>query len=125
MSTIPTILVIDDDKLLAGSIADRLKEEGYGVEVAGDGTTGLKFALEHAPRLIILDYQLPDINGLQVLEQLRADERGKKIEVIFATNTYDMSVVNAALSKDVHDYVLKADTSLDQIAELVRKYVHI
>jgi CheY-like chemotaxis protein len=125
MSDTPTILVIDDDKLLAGSIAERLKEEGYNIEVAENGTTGLSLALEHKPRLIILDYQLPDIDGLEVLKQLRADERGKKVEVIFATNTYDMSVVNAALSQDVHDYVLKADTSLDQIAELVRKYVHI
>ena len=125
MSDTPTILVIDDDKLLAGSIAERLREEGYNVEVAENGATGLSLALEHKPRLIILDYQLPDIDGLEVLKQLRADERGKKVEVIFATNTYDMSVVNTALSQDVHDYVLKADTSLDQIAELVRKYVHI
>lgn len=125
MSDIPTVLVIDDDKLLAGSISARLQEDGYNVEVAENGTTGLSFALEHKPRLIILDYQLPDIDGLEVLKELRADERGKKVEVIFATNTYDMGVVNAALSQDVHDYVLKADTSLDQIAELVRKYVHI
>lgn len=121
----PTVLVIDDDKLLLQSLATRLKHEGYNVETAENGNDGLTYALEHKPGIIILDYQLPDIDGLEVLKSLRADEWGKRVEVIFATNTYDMAVINAALSLDVHDYVLKADTSLDQITELVRKYVHI
>lgn len=125
MNDIHTVLVIDDDNLLSRSISDSLTQAGYSVEVASKGQEGLTYALEHKPRLIILDYQMPDINGLEVLKALRSDNWGKKVEVIFATNTYDMSVVNAALGLGVHDYVLKADTSLDQITELVRKYIPI
>lgn len=117
-----TVLVIDDDALLVQSLTDRLTDEGYNIETAKNGRDGLADALEYKPNLIILDYQMPDMNGLEVLKALRQDEWGKKVEVIFATNTYDMAVINEALSLGVHDYILKADTSLDQITDLVTRY---
>jgi CheY-like chemotaxis protein len=124
MTDIPiTILVIDDDPLLGRALTDRLTEEGYAVKTAVNGQDGLAQALDIQPQLILLDYQMPDMDGLQVLKALRADERGKRVEVVFATNTYDTAVINEALGLGVHDYVLKADTSLDLIAELARKYV--
>ena len=123
MNSTPTILVIDDDPLLGRALTERLTAEGYRVVTASGGQEGLRQALELQPSLILLDYLMPDQNGLEVLRALRADERGKKLEVVFATNTYDPAVINDALGLDVHDYVLKADTSLDLIAELARKYV--
>lgn len=126
MTDIPiTILVIDDDPLLGRALTDRLTQEGYAVKTAVNGRDGLALALDIQPQLILLDYQMPDMNGLDVLKALRADERGKRTEVVFATNTYDTVVINEALGLGVHDYILKADTSLDQIAELARKYVPI
>lgn len=124
MTDIPiTILVIDDDPLLGRALTDRLTEEGYAVKTAVNGREGLALALDIQPQLILLDYQMPDMDGLEVLKALRADERGKRVEVVFATNTYDTAVINEALGLGVHDYILKADTSLDLIAELARKYV--
>lgn len=119
----PTILVIDDEPMLGRALSDRLTEEGYDVKTASGGREGLALALELQPNLIFLDYKMPDMDGLEVLKALRADERGKKLEVAFATNTYDTVVINEALSLGVHDYILKADISLDLIAELARKYV--
>lgn len=119
----PTILVIDDEPMLGRALSDRLTEEGYDVKTASGGHEGLALALELQPNLIFLDYKMPDMDGLEVLKALRADERGKKLEVAFATNTYDTVVINEALSLGVHDYILKADISLDLIAELARKYV--
>lgn len=121
----PTILVIDDDPLLGRALTERLTQEGYDVRVAINGRDGLAQALELQPNLTFLDYMMPDLNGLDVLKALRADERGKKLEVAFATNTYDTTVINEALSLGVHDYILKADISLDLIADLARKYVPI
>ena len=119
----PIILVIDDDPTLGRALSERLIEEGYDVRTAQNGHEGLTLALELQPSLTFLDYKMPDIDGLQVLKALRADERGQKLEVAFATNTYDTIVINEALSLGVHDYILKADISLDLIAELARKYV--
>lgn len=119
----PTILVIDDDPALGRALSERLIAEGYDVRTVENGKEGLDLALDIQPNLTFLDYMMPDMNGLEVLKALRADERGKKLEVAFATNTYDTVVINEALSLGVHDYILKADISLDLIAELARKYV--
>jgi CheY-like chemotaxis protein len=117
------VLVVDDDDLLRRSLADSLKKAGFSVMDAHDGNQGLAAALEHHPKLILLDYQMPGKNGVEVLEALRADDWGKSVEVIFATNMYDMNIINSALQHGVHDYILKADVSLDQIVSLARKYV--
>lgn len=119
----PDILVVDDDNLLRNSLAESLKQAGFNVLEADGGKPGLAAALEHHPKLIILDYQMPDMNGAEVLVELRKDEWGEKVEVIIATNIYDVTVVNTVLQQNVHDYVLKADVSLDQIVELAKKYV--
>jgi CheY-like chemotaxis protein len=123
MSTQNTILVIDDDALLLRSLADTLTKAGYAVLTASTGNEGLNLALSKKPNLIVLDYQMADMDGLELLKQLRTDEWGSKVEVIFATNTYDMAVINTALGYGVHDYVLKADISLDQITDLVKAYI--
>lgn len=119
----PDILVVDDDDLLRKSLTDSLMQAGFHVIDAAGGKTGLAAALEHHPKLILLDYQMPDMNGADVLTELRNDDWGKTVEVVIATNIYDVNVVNAVLKQNVHDYVLKADVSLDQIVELAKKYV--
>lgn len=123
MTQAPTVLVIDDDGLLQKSLSEMLRSRGYVVETASNGEEGLKIALEKKPALILLDYQMPILDGMQTLERLRSDERGKRIEVVFSTNTYDTTVINRALSLGVHDYILKSDSSLEQIADLVGRYV--
>lgn len=122
MNTKPLILVVDDDTLLARTLGDALAKKGYDVELAFNGRDGIDYALDKQPQLILLDLQMPDIDGLEVLRTLRDDERGKKLQIVFSTNIYDPNVINDALSLDVHDYILKADTSLDQITELVNHY---
>lgn len=119
----PDILVVDDDDLLRKSLTESLTEAGFTVIDAAGGQAGLTAALEHHPKLILLDYQMPDMNGTEVLTELRNDDWGKTVEVIIATNIYDVAVVNSVLQQNVHDYVLKADVSLDQIVELAKKYV--
>lgn len=125
MTHTPLILVVDDDGLLQKALADMLLKRGYAVATANNGEEGLKLALEKQPALILLDYQMPILDGMQTLERIRADERGKKIEVVFSTNTYDTTVINRALALGVHDYILKSDSSLEQIADLVGKYAPI
>lgn len=123
MTEKPLVLVADDDGLLARALYDALIGEGYRADVAHDGKQALEKITSDKPSLILLDYQMPELNGLEVLRELRSDESTAKTEVIFTTNTYDTAVINESLSLGVHDYVLKADISLDQILELVKKYL--
>jgi two-component system OmpR family response regulator len=64
------ILVVEDDPGVAGGLVRRLRQAGYEVELATDGPTGLRLALESAPDLIVLDLMLPGLGGEEILTQL-------------------------------------------------------
>lgn len=66
------ILVVEDEEQLAGLIRDRLLAEGYTVSVAGDGMTGLRMLETHPADLVILDWMLPGLDGLEVCRRIRA-----------------------------------------------------
>lgn len=117
-----SILVIDDDTLLLNALSSAFKDAGYEVFVATDGEQGIKLALEHKPGLTLLDFQMPGMNGLETLKKLREDEWGKSARIIFATNTYDIDLINEVMAKGVGEYILKSDTSLEQIVELVNRH---
>ncbi|MDP2560909.1 response regulator [Psychrobium sp. 1_MG-2023] len=76
-----TLLIIDDDKHFAKVLRDYAREHGYKSLVAGDGRTGIYLAQAYQPNGIILDISLPDIDGYQVLEQLKANPSTKHIPV--------------------------------------------
>ena len=74
------ILVVEDDKKVAGFIKKGLEEETYAVDVAYDGEDGLHFGSEGQYDLIILDIMLPKIDGLEILSQLR--DQGKDTPIL-------------------------------------------
>jgi len=76
-----SILIIDDDEIFAKILRDFSIEQGYKCLVAGDGRSGVYLAQQYQPKGIILDLKLPDIDGLQVLEQLKFSLRTRHIPV--------------------------------------------
>src|SRR5277367_5023912 len=77
-----TILVIEDQKDLADLVQRRLSQEGFDVIVAMDGISGLQIAKEHRPDLIVLDINMPGLDGLQVCQQLRAEPRHAHLPIL-------------------------------------------
>ena len=94
------ILVVEDEKKVAGFIKKGLEEEGYAIDVAFDGSEGLLMALDEVHDLIILDINLPKMNGLMVLQEFRKNQG--KTPVLLLT-------VRAA----IEDKVLGLDTGAD------------
>jgi len=76
-----SILIIDDDEIFAKILRDYAMEHGYKCLVAGDGRSGVYLAQQYQPKGIILDLKLPDIGGIQVLEQLKFSLRTRHIPV--------------------------------------------
>ena len=66
-----TILVVDDDAAVLDAIADVIRDEGYRVDTANNGTSALKYLDSHSPQLIYLDLMMPGMNGWQVVEEIR------------------------------------------------------
>jgi len=79
------ILVVDDDKPLRELYKARLEESGFLVVEAGDGEDGLVQAMNQKPDLIVLDLMMPKINGMDVLDILKATDETRKIPVIVVT----------------------------------------
>jgi two-component system, cell cycle response regulator DivK len=79
-------LVIEDNENNMVLITRLLEKSGYRTLWAATGTQGVEMALEHKPDFIILDIQLPDIDGMEVLRRIRASGTGSTIPVIAMTS---------------------------------------
>jgi len=99
------ILVVEDDKKVAGFIKKGLEEETYAIDVAYDGEDGLYLGSEGQYDLIILDIMLPKIDGLEILSQLRDQGRDTPILLLTAKDNVDDRV--AGLNKGADDYLTK------------------
>ncbi|MET0417433.1 MAG: response regulator, partial [Actinoplanes sp.] len=101
---LPHILLIEDDPHSVELMRTQLTSAGYGVEVAGDGTTGLAAAADHRPDAIVLDVVLPDLDGWEVLRRIKADDQLADIPVFFSTIVDDPE---AGLALGANDYFVK------------------
>jgi heavy metal response regulator len=99
------LLVIEDETKLARFIQQGLQEEGYAVDVAADGETGLSMALERLHDLIILDLQLPRMPGLRLLQELR--QAGVTTPVLLLTVRATIEDKVLGLDAGADDYLTK------------------
>jgi DNA-binding response OmpR family regulator len=110
-----SILLIDDDLDLVALLAEFLRNEGNTVAVAYDGNTGLAAATSGAHSAVVLDLMLPDINGLDVLRQLR---RKSTVPVLMLTARGDEADCVLALELGADDYVNKPCTPRTLLARI-------
>ncbi len=103
----PRILVVDDNALNRDMLSRRLVRRGYDVEVAADGQTALELVRLDAFDLVILDWMMPGLSGIDVLRRLRADWSTIELPVIMATAKTDADDVVEALRNEANDYVTK------------------
>jgi two-component system phosphate regulon response regulator PhoB len=87
-----TVLVVEDDAMIRGLIAELLDEAGYAVLEASSGRAGLQAARDHTPSVVLVDQMLPDMSGLDVLEGLRQDDTSRHIPVMLVSGRTDQLV---------------------------------
>ena len=102
----PRILLIDDEYLDIAFVAGSL-EDDYEIIFATDGVTALETAGRNMPDLILLDVMMPGIDGFEVCRQLKADNRTKKIPVIFITGLSEAAAETKGLKMGAVDYISK------------------
>ncbi|MBI9047941.1 MAG: response regulator [Anaerolineaceae bacterium] len=101
------ILTIDDGVEITQLISMLLTANGYTVDVAFCGRDGLVHAMKNMPDLILLDFMMPDKDGLEVLQELRQIPGMEDIPVIMLTAQAKSDVIQKALQLNVSDYILK------------------
>ncbi|MCQ2457932.1 MAG: response regulator transcription factor [Clostridia bacterium] len=100
----PRILIIEDEKRIARFLELELTHEGYEVETAFDGRSGLDAATEHEPDLLILDLMLPQLSGIEVCRRLRVKS---DVPIIMLTAKDDVSDKVMGLDMGADDYMTK------------------
>lgn len=114
--------IVDDEVLERNALRDKLTQAGYGILEAKDGEEGLSIALANHPNIILLDLRMPKMDGMTMMQKLRADAWGKDAPIIILTN-YDANDQNVLRIITDHPsyYLLKTDTSIDEIIEKIRE----
>ena len=110
------VLIVEDNHDLAFGLRNNLEIEGYAVDVAGDGSSGLAAARQTRPDLIVLDLMLPGIDGYRVLRQLREDGLTVPVLILTARGEEADKVLGFRLGAD--DYVTKPFGVLELLARV-------
>lgn len=120
MSEQISVLVVEDEEHIRTVLEYNLKLDGFKVYLAEDGVRGLELAREKRPGVILLDWMLPDIDGLKVLSELKHDEKTGHIPVFMLTAKGMMSDVGQALYEGADDYITKPFDPME-LGEIIRK----
>ncbi len=122
MAGMPSILLVDDDPRLTSAMQDYLQANGFIVYTATNGMQALPVAVGRRPSLIIMDVDMPIMNGLQALEMLRTDNRTKTIPVIMLTGVVSEKVYPVVESMPNVSHV-KKPVRPEDLLSLIRHYL--
>ena len=111
------ILVVDDDAIFLRTMMNWLKET-YRVSVVKSGPAAITFLEGHVPDLILLDYEMPDCDGLETLKMIRALDSCKDVPVVFLTGVSKIDAVREAVKLKPQGYLLKTIESKDLLLKI-------
>ncbi|MGD2094251.1 MAG: response regulator [Phycisphaerales bacterium] len=101
------VLVVEDEEHIRKIIEYNLKLDGFEVALAPNGRIGLDLAYEKKPDLILLDWMMPEMNGLEVLSELKHDKRTERIPVFMLTAKGMLGDIDRAYEVGADDYITK------------------
>jgi adenylate cyclase len=112
------ILIVDDEPFNLDLLEQELQEQGYEIERASDGAEALEKLPVFAPDVVLLDYMMPRMNGLEVLKRLRADEKWRSLPVILLTAKAAQEDKITGLDAGADDYVIKPFDAFELLARV-------
>lgn len=116
------ILIADDNEMNRSLIVALLQRKGHEVLEAEDGAQAVKLAKGHIPDLIIMDIQMPVLDGVTALRMLRADESVKKIPVI-AVTSYAMKGDKERFLNAGFDSYISKPINIKEVAKFIEQYI--
>lgn len=119
----PLILVVDDHDSNREMVVDYLRAKGQRVESVNSGAAALQFVSDRRPRIIVLDIQMPDINGLEVIQQIRAEPLSAET-LIIALTALAMPADQERILRAGADRYLSKPVRLSELAQSIQSYLH-
>jgi CheY-like chemotaxis protein len=118
-----TILIVDDERDSRRPIAALLKHEGYEIVEAKDGFEGLQRLAEQRIDLVLLDMIMPGMDGIAMLQRMRAQTQYNDVPVLLVTGVHDPEKLRQARTCGVQEYVFKGDTPFCRMLELIKRHL--
>ncbi len=119
------IAIIEDDVAISQMYRIKFEAEGFIVETADNGLTGLELIENIRPDIVLLDLMMPQMNGDVMLTELRKKDWGKNLKVIILTNMGEQEAPEIIKTLSVSAFIVKADMTPRQVAELVKKQLSL
>ena len=114
-------LIVDDSRVVRTVAGRIVKDLSFSVSEAADGAQALEMCRESMPDAILLDWNMPVMNGLDFLRALRREDNGKDPIVVFCTNEHDSEHIGEAIRAGANEYIMKpfdADIVESKFAEV-------
>jgi DNA-binding response OmpR family regulator len=115
------IAIIEDDAAISQMYRIKFEAEGYEIETAENGKIGLQLIEDMKPDIVLLDLMMPEMDGEEMLTRLRKESWGKDIKVIILTNMGESEAPASIKTMGVEAFILKANMTPRQVAELVKQ----
>ncbi len=113
------ILVIDDDMTFVATVKASLDPAHYIVESAANGTQGMERIAESVPDLILLDINMPKMNGIEFLKEMNEKYGDGAIPVLVTSNISALDKISEGVSLGIRGYFIKSDESLQGIIRII------
>ena len=125
MTDVHDILLVEDSQTQAKEYKLRLEREGFNVTIAEDGITALSMAENIQPALIVLDVNLPGMNGFQVCKRLKRDDNLKAIPVVMLTTEDTVTDTITGLESGADDYIPKDVFAIENLLSTIRSLLEL
>jgi two-component system response regulator AtoC len=114
------IAIIEDDAAIHQMYRMKFETEGFDVRLASDGKAGAELVKSFRPDIILLDLQMPEVDGVEALREIRGHDWGKRIPVIILTNLGEEESPKEIAALGISGYIVKADLTPRQVVARVK-----
>lgn len=115
-----TVLLAEDDRFVSDIYKRKLGTDGFDVLFAPDGREAVKILEETIPDLVLLDIMMPFMDGMEVLQKMKGEDRWKKIPVVMLTNLAEKENIERSISMGADGYIIKAHFTPSEVVQKIK-----
>lgn len=116
------IIIVEDDTFLSKMYYEKLSLENiFQVFTAESGRRALELIQKEVPNLVLLDVMLPDVNGIQVLKEIKKDKELSSVHILMLSNLNEKEYISEALDLGADGYLIKAHFTPDEVVDKIKQ----
>lgn len=119
------IAIIEDDPVISQMYRMKFESDGFDVQLANNGERGVALVEHFTPDIILMDLQMPEMDGATALEHIRKRDWGRDIPVIILTNLGEEEAPKGIRALGIHSYIVKAELTPRQVVQRVKQALNL